>query len=453
MRGIVRRFGPVEALRGADFDCKAGEVHALLGENGAGKTTLMHVLFGMVTPDAGDIAVRGRPVTIRSPQDALREGIGMVHQHFTQVPTLTVAENVWLGRPEWCYDARAARRLVERVAGATGLALDPDARAESLPVGLRQRLEIVKALSRDARLLILDEPTAALAPAEVTDLFAALRRLAAAGTGIILITHKLPEVKAIATRVTVLRRGEVVAHGAAGDFDIPALATAMIGPGAATTVRAAATGAAAVPREGAAELALEAAPVRVHRGEIVGIAAVEGNGQRALLRAVAREGTAFIPEDRHAEGLLLDFSLAENLALGRMRGRWIAPARLAADALALAAEFDIRPAEPGVPVRALSGGNQQKVVLARALAKHPALLIAENPTRGLDVHATAQVHALLRRAARERGMGVLFYSSDLDEVLALADRVAVMAGGTWRWVAPEQRNREIVGAMMLGRAA
>ncbi len=482
MRGIGRRFGSVQALRGADFSCAAGEVHALLGENGAGKSTLMRVLFGMLRPDAGVVELDGRPVRFRSPREAMDAGLGMVHQHFTQVPVLTVAEHVWLGRRGLRYDPAAARRAVRSLGEATGLALDPDERAGDLPVALRQRLEIVKALARDVRVLILDEPTAALAPREVDALGAALRRMAVGGVAVVLITHRLREVAAVADRVTVLRAGATVLSGPAASYDADALVAAMVGGADADAVRVltAARRAAAVPASAARVLRVERLVVRrprverlavravsftVRAGEIVGIAAVEGNGERELLRAVAGlepyDGTVevagggavgFIPEDRQDEGLVLDLSVEENLALGGAGSFWIGRGAWATRAAEAVARYDIRGVSPGGPVRGLSGGNQQRLVIARELARRPALLVAENPTRGLDVQATAAMHRRLVAAAREDGLGVLFHSSDLDEVLALADRVVVMVDGTWREVAAGERTREGVGVLMLGAA-
>ncbi len=480
--GIAKRFGSVQALRGADFALAPGDIHALLGENGAGKSTLMHVLFGLLAPDAGLIEVGGRPVRIGRPREAMDLGIGMVHQHFTQVGSFTVAENVWLGQPGVRTDAAAAAAAVRRVGDATGLTLDPAARAGDLPVGLRQRLEIIKALARDVRVLILDEPTAALTPREVDDLFAALRRLRERGVAVVLITHKLREVLAIADHVTVLRQGAVVLSERASAVNAEVLAGAMIGAGGARApALAPAPASAATPVAGggrpealtvrsltvraAGRLAVRDVDLAVGAGEIVGIAAVEGNGARELLRAIAgllpHQGkvavggngvVGFVPEDRQHEGLLMDFDLSANLALGRLSGLWLRPAERAAEAERLAGEFGIR-SGAGEPLRTFSGGNQQKVVLARALASPLALLVAENPTRGLDVHATGEVHDRLRRAARAEGAGVLFHSADLDEVLALADRVAVMADGRWLPVAPAARSREAVGALMLGAAA
>ncbi len=484
MRGIAKHFGSVQALRGADFSCARGEIHALLGENGAGKSTLMQVLFGLVKRDAGTIELAGRPAVIDSPVDAMAAGIGMVHQHFTQVARMSVAENVALGGPGLRFDRGAAAELVRRVGRETGLALDPDTRAGDLPVGLRQRLEIVKALARDARVLILDEPSAALTPQEVNDLFAALGRVRSSGAAIVLITHKLREVLVLADRVTVLRRGAMVVTGEAGRFGAAELARAMIGDAAApadlaealevATLDAPDVGARPagpalevrelrVRRPGTRRFAVEGVSLTVAAGEIVGIAAVEGNGQRELMRAVAGllphdgsvvvgcDGTVgFVPEDRHGEGLILDLTLSENLALGAAHGLWLDRRRFEHAAALATEEYGIHAGDATQPVRQLSGGNQQKVVLAREIARRPVLLVAENPTRGLDVHAMAEVHARLRAAARRDELGVLVYSTDLDEVLALADRVGVMVGGRWSWVPETSWTREAVGAMMLG---
>jgi ABC-type uncharacterized transport system ATPase subunit len=478
MQGISKAFGPVQALRGADFTLGTGEVHALLGENGAGKTTLMHVLFGLVAQDAGTVEVFGRALPKGSPRDAMHAGIGLVHQHFSQVPRMTVAENVWLGRPGFRYDRTVAAEAVRQTGQATGLVLDPDAIAGELPVGLRQRLEIVKALAHHARVLLLDEPTASLTPAEITDLFKALDALRRAGIAIVLITHKLREVMEIADRVTVLRRGAVVASGAAGTFTADSLAAAMIGEGREALAPVAPWPAAArnatpvLEARGVTVRAAHRGPPRVRDvslevrpGEIVGIAAVEGNGQHELMRAIAGlepfEGTiaipggdvGFIPEDRQREGLILEFSVVENIALAETRGFWLQPRFLEDRAMVAIDEFGIRAHDPGLPARTLSGGNQQKLVLARELSRKPALLVAENPTRGLDLRATADVHEALRSAARTRGLGVLFQSTDLDEVLALADRIGVMWAGTWRWAGESDRSRERLGALMLGATA
>jgi len=481
MRGIAKRFGALEALASVDFTLARGEVHALLGENGAGKTTLMHVLFGLLRADSGSVEVSGRLLLGGSPNEAMAAGVGMVHQHFAQVPRMTVAENVWLGRAGVRFRKAEAAAAVRRVGAEAGLALDPSAVAGDLPVGLKQRLEIVKGLARDVRVLILDEPTAALTPGETDDLFAALRRLVEGGLAVALITHKLREVAAIADRVTVLRRGAVVLSERAESLGAEDLARAMIGDDAAPEqvalaleMRAGAASAARWP--GALEVGglgvrgthgrevVHDVSFEVASGEIVGIAAVEGNGQRELMRAVAEllphtgkltvnGSVGFIPEDRHSEALIPDFSIADNLVLGRSGGFRLDRGAALRAAESAIAEFRIQAPGPGSPVRALSGGNQQKVVLARVLGGAPSLLVAENPTRGLDIRSAADVHAWLRRAARERGLGVLFYSTDLDETIALADRVAVMVQGRWQWVSESSLTRAAVGALMLGSAA
>lgn len=479
MRGITKLFGQTRALNGVDFDVAPGEVHALLGENGAGKSTLMHVLFGLLRADAGSIEVFGRPLAGHAPRAALAAGIGLVQQHFSLVPRMSVAEHVALGQRGVRFDRRTARDLVLETGRSTGLTLDPDAHAGDLSAGLRQRLEIVKTLARKVRVLILDEPTASLAPAEVLDLFAALRRLAGQGMSVVLITHKLAEVPAIANRVTVLRRGEVTARGLVGTFTPESLAVAVIGdaqvpaaqtspPPAETTSRGPATVLAArdIVVRSRGVVRVNRATFSILAGEIVGVAAVEGNGQRELLRAVAGllpfEGAlalgpgasvGFIPEDRQTEGLILDFSLRDNLALDAALAFWLNSGFLQHQAAVAVDEFDIRVSNAEQPVRTLSGGNQQKIVLARVLAQSHALLVAENPTRGLDVRSTADVHARIREAAHQKHMGVLLHSSDLDEVLGLADRIAVMAGGVWHWVDDAQRSRERIGAMMLGGPA
>jgi ABC-type uncharacterized transport system ATPase subunit len=478
LRGIAKSFGSAQALRGVDFSLLPAEIHALLGENGAGKTTLMRILFGLVRQDAGTIEVSGEPLRGGDPREAMHRGIGLVHQHFSQVPDMSVAENVSLGRPGFRYDRRGAAAAVVDVGRASGLMLDPAARAGDLPIGLRQRLEIVKALCQGARVLLLDEPTASLTPSEVTDLFAALRRLRDQGIAIVLITHKLREVQAIADRVTVLRQGQVIATGSAAAFTPQALAAAMIGegvgapadtpvlprrdraPGTVLEVRDLSVPGAAKPGRLVQGVSLD-----VMAGEIVGIAAVEGNGQRELMRAIAgfvpyegsvtlkRSGeVGFVPEDRQGEGLILDFSIVENIALAERHGFWL-PSRFLEDRAVVAIdEYGIRAPDPSLPARTLSGGNQQKLVLARVLAQKPALVVAENPTRGLDLRATTDVHAALRRAARDHGAGVLLYSTDLDEIITVAGRIGVMVNGRWTWVPDADRSRERIGAMMLGAA-
>ena len=498
---ISKTFGAVQALREVSFVVRPGTVHALLGENGAGKSTLMRVAFGMLTPDSGTVQRKGRPVTLRSPADALAHGIGMVHQHFTLVPSMTVAENVALGGHGVFDPARAADRVRE-VATRTGLSLDPEARIDALPVGAQQRCEIVKALARDVSLLILDEPTAVLAPSEARELLAWVRRFADAGNAVVLITHKLRDALAVADDVTVLRHGACVLSVRATSVNETQLAAAMIGQAQVSTdvlgamderrteilaatapvTDASSTGAAhrgdrdrdrnrdavlvadgvtyvdarGVPRVKSAALAVRA-------GEIVGLAAVEGAGQHELLRLLAGrlaptsgritrpDAIGFIPEDRHRDALLLDAPLFENLALrgaGARTGRidWSAFRRASAQVIAAR---DVRTSDIDTPARALSGGNQQKFVVGRELAEHPTALIVENPSRGLDFVATAAVQQALRDA-RDAGTAVVVYSSDLDEVLQLADRVVVMFDGTLREVTG---GRDAVGQAMLGSLA
>ena len=476
---IHKRFGSVHALRGADFTLRPGVIHALLGENGAGKTTLMRIAAGMLQPDAGEIRVGTTAHPALSPARARALGIGMVHQHFTSVPAFTVADNVALAAG-WPVSPGPLRARVRELAVRVGLPLDPDAVVERLSVGLRQRLEIVKALAADARILLLDEPTAVLAPVEVEGLLAVIRRFTDAGGAAILITHKLDEALGAADEVTVLRRGEVVLSGAAGGMSAGALASAMIGdavPAASSAAPRSAPGfdpivrpsvrldSLEVAREGGFGMALRGVSLVVRPGEILGVAAVEGNGQRELLRAVAgrvhplrgvrevAEPVAFIPEDRSTEGLIPEMTLTQNLVLGSdpaaswMRGNGVDWREARLRTAELLQEYAIAAPGPDVAAGALSGGNQQRVVIARELARRPAVVVAENPTRGLDIRATAEIHARLRRAADE-GAAVLLYSSDLDEVLAIATRVLVASRGLLA-EPPVGANRETIGAMMV----
>jgi general nucleoside transport system ATP-binding protein len=477
LRGIHRWFGSVHALRGADFTLLRGEVHALLGENGAGKTTLMHIAAGLLQPDEGVVLVGGTAQSGLSPRAARRLGIGMVHQHFTSVPAFTVAENVALAAG-WPVAPAALRRRVIETSERAGLPLDPDARVGFLSVGLRQRLEIVKALAADARILLLDEPTAVLAPTEVGDLLRVVRRFTSRGGSAVLITHKLNEALAAADRVTVLRRGQVVLTSRVADTTASDLAVAMIGDAAVEQVIETPPPAAPVPagpqvrleavdvaREGGLGIGLRGASLTVAAGEILGIAAVEGNGQRELLRAVAgrleplrglrqvMEPIAFVPEDRTTEGLIPAMSLTENLVLGSsasepwIRGRtvdWRAAERRTE---ALLDELAIAVPGPWVSAESLSGGNQQRVVVGRELSKRPSVVVAENPTRGLDIRAEAAIHTWLRRSAAE-GAAVLFHSSDLDEVLTLATRIVVARRGALIEASPGA-TRDELGTLML----
>ncbi|MCC6242183.1 MAG: ATP-binding cassette domain-containing protein [Gemmatimonadaceae bacterium] len=481
---ITRRFGSVVAVDNASFTLRAGTVHALLGENGAGKTTLMRMAFGLLAADSGTIRVRGVPTTIPSPAAALALGIGMVHQHFTLVPAMTVAENVALGG-HGRFAPQLAEARVHEVAARAGLAVDASALVSSLPVGAQQRVEIIKALARDVDVLILDEPTAVLAPPEAAELMRWIRRFADDGHAVVLITHKLRDALAIADDVTVLRRGRSVLTAAARDTTEDALRAAMVGTteppadAGSRVERGALEGSAAAtagPPEANAAPVIAARDIsyvdargatrvqqlslNVNAGEIVGIAAVEGAGQHELLRLLAgrllpQHGTiqaparlGFVPEDRHRDALLLDAPLYENVALrgaGARTGRMVWKS-FVAQTSALMQRYDVRATNADVSARTLSGGNQQKLVLGRELSDTPDALIVENPSRGLDFQATAAVHAALR-AARDAGAAVVVYSSDLDEVLLLADRVCAMYNGQLFEV---PADRDVVGRAMLG---
>ena len=469
---VSKRYGPALALDDASLLVRPGTIHAVLGENGAGKTTMLRVAFGMASPDSGTLERNGEPVRFRSAADAIASGIGMVHQHFTLVPAMTVAENLSLGGAG-PLSAAAAAEHVRDISRRTGFDLDPCALVEALPVVAQQRLEIAKALARDASLLVMDEPTAVLAPAEAEELLAWLRRFVDGGRAVILVTHKLREALAVADDVTVLRHGRVVLSAARADVTERSLGAAMLGANPEQAVVVALTGTAVAAAGGEslfmldhAELRDEGgtvrvrdATVRIGAGELVGIAAVEGSGHRELLRALAGRlepsrgrvtrpaRVGFIPEDRHRDAILLDRSLVENVALrgsGDRRGR-IRWRTLRSSAQEMIRAFDVRGGRPELAVRALSGGNQQKLVLARELAGVDAV-VAESPTRGLDVHATADVHHRLRECAAA-GITVVVYSSDLDEVLSLASRMLVVHAGTVR-EAPLDRER--VGRAMLG---
>lgn len=481
LEGIEKRYGPVQALRGADFTLVPGEVHALLGENGAGKTTLMGAAFGLVRPDRGRIVIAGAERPGLTPREARRLGVGMVHQHFTGIPALSVAENVALAAG-WPVAPARLRERVRELSERIGLPLDPGARTGSLTVGLKQRLEIVKALAADARILLLDEPTAVLAPGEVAELLEVIRRFTRSGGAAVLITHKLDEALAAADRVTVLRRGEVVLTGPVSNFSPPELAEAMIGelpagePRSAPSVIHAGGGeprvrveGIEVAREGGYGIAVRQASLMVRAGEILGVAAVEGNGQRELLRAVAGRmqplrgrlevaaPVGFIPEDRSTEGLIPELTLTENVVLGsRPSDPWIRGGRIdwrAAErrTAELLRDYAVVAAGPSATAGTLSGGNQQRVVVARELSRGPLVVVAENPTRGLDLRATAAIHHRLRGAAAE-GAAVLVYSSDLDEVLALASRVVVVHRGSLVEPEPGAAGREAIGTLMLAGA-
>jgi len=468
LESIGKRFDEVVALADASLVVRPGSVHALLGENGAGKTTLMRVAYGMVSPDRGALRIAGRTVRLTSPADAIGHGIGMVHQHFTLVPAMTVAENVALGG-HGRFAASEVAEQVRMLATATGLAIEPDARVRDLSVSAQQRLELLKALSRDAQLLILDEPTAVLAPAEAEDLLHRIRQLADGGRSVVLITHKLREAMQVADDITVLRRGTTTLAMPRAEIDDDRLVTAMLGqrdylPPTATKSSVAgpvvisAQAVSVADTRGATRV--REATFHVRGGEIVGVAAVEGAGHRELLRAVARRarivsGTlrippviGFVPDDRHRDGVVLELSLTENQALngaGTRRGTidWDDAARITRDILD---RFDVRVPSERVHAGALSGGNQQKFILGRELHGRPPAIVIENPTRGLDIRAAAYVRQQVLEA-RSYGVAVMLYSTDLDEVLALADRMLVVFGGRVQEVPVDG---QLVGRAMLG---
>jgi len=479
LEGIDKRFGTTRALASASLRVRAGTVHALLGENGAGKSTLMRIAYGMERPDAGTIRVHGATVRFDSPASAIGRGVGMVHQHFTLVPVMTVAENVALGG-HGMLDLQQTIAKLRELSERAGFALDPGARVELLSVAAQQRVEIAKALMRHARLLVLDEPTAVLPPSESATLLQWLRGFADQGNAVVLITHKLGEALSISDDVTVLRHGRTVLAAPAQNATAESLTRAMLGTAEvgerATESPGRRLGAQQSPKapviraervtlvDVAGVVRIRSASFVVGAGEIVGIAGVEGSGQRELLRAVAgrlpiasgrleRPGTiGFVPEDRHHDAVLLDRSLVENVALrgaGTRRGLidWSAVGERTES---LMRAFDVRAAGPLAPMRTVSGGNQQKLVLARELASDDTdpsrALVVENPTRGLDVRAAAEVHARLR-AARDAGAAVVLYSSDIDEVLLLADRMLVVYAGIVREASVD---RDTVGRLMLG---
>jgi general nucleoside transport system ATP-binding protein len=536
LRHVSKRFGGVLANDDVSFAAAAGAIHALVGENGAGKTTAMRIAFGLLAPDRGEVAVDGTPRRLAGPQDAIRLGVGMVHQHFTLIDAMTVAENVVLGAEpgrRWALDRAGASARVAELAGELELQVDPAARVGELPVAARQRVELLKALYREARVLILDEPTAVLAPPEVAALFAVLRRLRLEGSTVVLITHRLAEVLAIADEVTVMRDGRVVAARPARGLDAAELARLIVGreappriakrpahPGAPVlavrglTVLAAgnAVGASAAGSTGGRPR-LDGVSFDVRAGEILGIAGIEGNGQSELIDAIAgladpaaggssgtmilagladpgavagtraaaagstaaggwqvdlagtsprrrRElGIAHIPEDRQRRGLLLDLDLAENsilgahqrppVAVGPLRG-WLDRTAIARRAAAILARFEVCPAALGLPARALSGGNQQKLVAGRELSLPPRLLLAAQPTRGVDLRGSELIHRHLV-ALRDGGCAVLLVSSELEELMTLADRLLVLHRGKVAGeLDPARATVEEVGLLMTG---
>ena len=493
LRGITKRFGSLVANDRIDLAVAPGQVHALLGENGAGKTTLMNVLYGLLQPDEGEILLDGQAARFHSPKDAIAAGIGMVHQHFMLVPVFTVAENVTLGIEETNHrtgllDRRKTRRDVRELSRRYGLEVDPDALVENLPVGIQQRVEIVKALVREATVLILDEPTAVLTPAETEDLFRIIRQLKDGGTSVVFISHKLKEVQAIADTITVLRRGAVVGQRPPSATE-DELAALMVG----RNVQLRVSKDAAQPGEVVLDVAdltvadetgrvwVDRTSFQVRAGEILGVAGVQGNGQTELCEALMglrptvagqvtlaghdlthatpaqrlRAGLAYVPEDRQEDGLIGDFSVADNLVLDQYNqppfasGINLNLAAIASNGTELVHEFDVRTTSAGTPVGTLSGGNQQKVILARELAREPKLLVASQPTRGLDVGSIEFVHRRIVEQ-RDHGVAVLIVSAELDEIYALADRIAVMYEGKITGFRPPTVPVEELGRLMAG---
>jgi ABC-type uncharacterized transport system ATPase subunit len=498
LRGITKKFGPVVANDRVDFDLQPGEVHALLGENGAGKSTLMSVLYGLYSPTSGEILVDGKPVSINSPNDAIDLGIGMVHQHFMFIPVMTVAENIVLGnepvkagaaRAMGILDRRTTRKRVQELSDRYGLAIDPDARIEDVSVGMQQRVEILRALYRNARILVLDEPTAVLTAQEITELMTVLRRLREAGTAIIFISHKLGEVLEIADRVTVLRRGKSMGTVPREGATEQSLARMVVGrdvifqvdkgdadpQGPILTVEDL-----RVLDDRGLE-AVRGASMTVRAGEIVALAGVDGNGQSELVqaitgirppygglievdgvditgrgvRAAGAAGVAHIAEDRHRVGLVLPFTLAENLALRTYRKAplshrgWLNLNAFRALADRLLRAFDVRGGRATTPAAALSGGNQQKLCIAREIDSDPKLLVAHQPTRGLDVGAIEFVHSQLI-AQRDNGKAVLLVSLESEEVRSLADRILVIYEGRIVAEFPPEATEEELGIAMTG---
>jgi ABC-type uncharacterized transport system ATPase subunit len=492
-RNITKSFPGVLANDHISFTLEPGEIHAFLGENGAGKTTLMNILYGLYAPDEGEILINGKEVTIRGPSDAIRQGLGMVHQHFMLVPTLTVAENVMLGMEITngaLLDEGEANKRIADVSTRYGLAVPPDALVQDLPVGVQQRVEIVKTLYRGADILILDEPTAVLTPQEADDLFVTIRSLASQGKSIIFISHKLREVLEIADRITVLRRGRVVGTTVPKETTEAQLAAMMVGRNVLLTV---AKGPAKpgppvlevqslVALDDRRSIAVDGLSLEVRAGEVLGIAGVQGNGQAELVealtglrpaeagqawimghettnavpRVILEDGVAHIPEDRHRYGLVLSYPVADNLVLSTYyhppfaHGIVIDDEEIDVNARRLINEFDVRTPSPMTIAGSLSGGNQQKVVVAREFSRPIKLLIASQPTRGLDVGSIEFIHKNIIKK-RDEGVGVLLVSAELDEIMALSDRIGVMFKGKIIATMPAaEATREGLGLLMAG---
>src|SRR6476646_431355 len=493
MRHITKRFPGTVANDDVSFDLLEGEVHALLGENGAGKSTLMNILYGLYHADEGEIVIKGTPVRLGSPSASIGAGVGMVHQHFMLIPVMTVAENIVLAeeptRSGIVFDVHEAERRVQEISDRYGLAVDPAARIEDITVGQQQRVEILKALYRDADILVLDEPTAVLTPQEAQELFEVIRGLTARGKSVIFITHKLNEVLDIADRITVLRRGKLIETLPAEGATEASLARLMVGREVLLRVEKSSS------NPGTSLLEVEGLRVdddrgiekvrgisfEVRAGEIVGMAGIDGNGQTELIDALTglrsadagtvrvdgedvthdsvhghlEGGIGHIPEDRQRRGLVLEYSIAENIALHDYRSQpasrfgWLFPRRLFERARALIKAFDVRGGGPTTRAGGLSGGNQQKVVLAREIERDPKVLIAAQPTRGLDVGAIEFVHRRLIEE-RDEGRAILLVSLELEEVLSLSDRILVLYEGEIAGEFPPTANEEELGIAMTG---
>lgn len=497
LKGITKRFGTLVANEAIDLVVESGEIHSLLGENGAGKSTLMNVLYGLYKADEGQILLDGKPMEFAGPGDAMAAGIGMVHQHFMLIPVFTVAENVALGHEPTkrggVLDLDAARALVRKISDRFGFDVDPDAIVEDLPVGVQQRVEIIKSLARDAKVLVLDEPTAVLTPQETDELMDIMRGLAKSGTSIVFITHKLREVKAVADKITVIRQGRVVGE-AKPSTETAELASMMVGRDVGLTVdkKIAEPGKVVLSVSDLSVLddrdqrAVDHVSFEVRAGEILAIAGVQGNGQTELaeailglraihsnagdisisgssvrgksVRTILEKGVGYVPEDRQKNGLISEFSIAENLMLNGSftkpyaKGLGIAFATRARLAEERVKEFDVRTTSALTPAGKLSGGNQQKVVLARELSREVDLLIVSQPTRGVDVGSIEFIHERLVEE-RNAGKAVLLISTELDEVMALADRIAVMYRGRIVGIVDTKTDRAKLGQMMAGVAA
>ena len=492
LRNITKRFGGFTANKNISLTVEPGQIHCLLGENGAGKSTLMNVLFGLLEPEEGEILIDGEPVTFTNSGDAVRRGIGMVHQHFMLVPVFSVAENVVLGfEPTKSFDRLDLEKAaddIRRVSIEFGLEVDPEAIIEELPVGIQQRVEILKALSHDAQLLILDEPTAVLTPQEIDALLEIMRSLAASGKSILFITHKLKEVQAIADVITIIRLGEVVDTALPTESE-STLASKMVGREVNLTVSKEATVQGddvleirnLVVQDDRGIVAVNNVSLDVHGGEILALAGVQGNGQTELVEAIAGirrvesgtiklngkditnhsprqildAGLGHIPEDRQANGLVLSMSVADNMVLNTPRRDPFAKRgtrnlkAVDENAQTLVKNFDVRTTSTQAPLSSLSGGNQQKVIVARELSRPIVALVAAQPTRGLDVGSIEYVHKQIVNE-RNSGRGVLIVSSELDEVFALGDRIAVMHNGKISGIVPPSTSRSDIGLLMAG---